>query len=871
MKSITFTIGEENKPKIEKYKDLKDSIFKEQYNKVLESIAEHIENVKRENGNSITFEKFNNIFAFIGDRGSGKTSCMMSIAEMLEFGEYKENNIIIHDQEKPKQNTSFYVLDLIDPSFFDSEFNIIELIIGKMFSTFKKSLDKNNTKAFECESETIYKKSELIKKFQEVQKDLKASQKKTFEDGDNIESLLNLASNVNLKESIKGLIDSFLDYFKNNNYLVIPIDDIDINTKHADIMVEEIRRYFVLPNVIILMAAKLSQLSHVLNLKHFREYEKLLDKAISSDDIKEMSERYLEKLIPTEHRIYLPEVENLYLASLKIINNDGSEDNEYITVKEAVTSLIFTKTRYLFYHTKGVTNFIVPSNLRELRHLIFLLYKMEDNNELKRGNVDGALYNKTIFKKYFFETWTENNLDSNGKKIASELISIADAGVFNKMAISLIYHNYKSYIDSNDELKNIVDKSNNFYNISLGDVLAIVDYLDDKVLYFSDRKLLFFIRSLYSIKLYEYYDEITEDHEIHEKYEKESILLNDERFVGLSNYDKIIGGNYINSNIKQLLPGGYDSILKIRFDIIKGLINKINDKKNNDDIAKLIDHLDNTVALNIVEFFALIISRKFDSKALNSNLYYRQSKEIYYNSDLSNLTKNITIDISSIFYNITRIEETYNRINPELFNIAKENNNSLYNKVKSKVIEREKYAGEDDSYIKNRFLSWSIIRNVEILNSLISEIEHDKLKNAGSGTGYPQKLRNFFSKVSSFTTKSYDKEDGSPYIINFGFYSVIKDFFPENKNLSYEIDSLFDLILTNNLFFTIDDFRNIIIDEAIKYDDLKQIVVDRSKSLDNNIRHEIDNYLNTLTTRKPVSCKHIEKNVLSKINNIING
>ena len=875
MKSITFTIGEENKPKIEKYKDIENSIFKEQYNKALKSIAEHIENVKKENGNSITFEKFNNIFAFIGDRGSGKTSCMMSIAEMLEFGEYKKNNIIVHDQEKPKQDTSFYVLDLIDPSFFDSEFNIIELIIGKMFSAFKDSLDKCNLNSA---SETIYKKNELIKKFQEVQKDLQASQKKIFEDGDNIESLLKLASNVNLKESINELICCYLKFLGKDEFLVIAIDDIDLNTKHADIMVEQIRRYFVLPNVIILMAANLSQLSNVLNRKHFKEYELLVDKnIISSSDVEEMSERYLEKLIPTEHRIYLPEVENLYLSSLTIKDNYGNKDDKYTTVKEAVTSLIFTKTRYLFYHTKGVTNFIVPSNLRELRHLIFLLYKMEDNNDLKKKNPEEALYNKAIFKKYFFETWTENNLDSKGQKIAKEIVNITDSSIFNKMVISLLYVNYNIFIDSNDELKNIVDKSNIFYNISLGDVLAIVDYLDDTVLYFSDRKLLFFIRSLYSIKLYEYYDEITEENEKFEKLEKESILLNDKRFVGLFNYDKIVGGNYINSSVKQLLPGGYDSILNIRFDIIKGLINKITGKNNNDDIDKLIDKIDDNVALNIVEFFALTISRKFDSKALNSNIYYRQSKEIYYDSDLSNLTKNITFDISSIFYNITRIKKAYDRINIDLFKKASKNNESLYNKilylVKDKNIKSFQYNTheEENKKINNRLLSWSMIRNIEILNSLLSEIEHDKLKNSGSGTGYIQKFKNFFSKVISFTAKSYDKEDGLPYIINFEFYSVFKDFFSKINNTNNVIDNLFDLILTNNLFFTIDDFRNIIDNEAIKYDDLKIIVLERTKSLDNNIQKEIDNYLNTLTTRKPVSCKHIEKNVLSKINNIING
>lgn len=822
MKPIKFTIGEENKPKIEKFTDINDSIFREQYSKAIESIAKHIEDVNGENGYSITFEKFNNVFAFIGDRGSGKTSCMMSIAEML-----KEEKCI--DERFNKEN-SFKVLDLIDPSFFDEQFNIIEIIIGKMFKEFKNDIDNN----LNYNSNKKGDKNELITAFQDVQKDLRASQKKSFEDGDSIEGLLDLASNVALKDSILNLVKLYLKYFDNKKYLVIPIDDIDLNTQHADVMVEQIRRYFVLPNVIVLMAAKLNQLSHVLNRKHFKEYAELVNKSvISSGDVEEMSERYLEKLIPTEHRIYLPLVDAFYLTPLIIKNNDGKEGDKYPTVREAVTSLIFTKTRFLFYHTNGATSFIVPSNLRELRHLVFLLYRMVDNNFLKRTNPEGALYNKDIFKKYFFETWTENNLDGMGKRIVRELVSIQEASILNKTVVSNLKENLSlSFNDSEQEVefRQIIDKKNKNYNISLGDVTALLDYLEDSVISISDKKLVFFIRSLYSIKLYEYYDEITEG-QLKVNKEK-TILINDKKFEGLTNYDKIVAGNYINSNIKELFPSGYKQILNIKFDIIKLMISELDSHKENKASFEIENiQLDYDLALQIVEFFALTISRKYESKNVGSNLIYRQSKEIFYNSDLGNLRTNANFDIASIFYNITRLENSYNRIDSRLFNFAKNNENSIYNKIINKCVKyknwyKDRYENDDDR-LKYGILSWSIIRNIEILNSLLSEIEHDKYKGNNAGSGYAKKIENFFKRVCEFTVESYDKGDGVPYKIDFEFYEIfqklMKDI-PDEKNI-------LDLIMKSKPDLPklkIEYFNSIKleIDSKIKYkiSDIKEII-----------------------------------------------
>ena len=163
----------------------------------------------------------------------------------------------------------------------------------------------------------------------------------------------------------------------------------------------------MLPNVLICMAVKLEQLKYIIK-KHFAHEFQILNREGSMDDLLEaMSERYLEKLVPHERRFYLPDLEVNFYRSLVIyrdVNDKGG--TQYNSIREAVLTLIFQKTRFLFYNTKGKTSYIVPRNLRELRTIISLLFNMQDYWE---GDVRPE-YNKQLFLKYFFFFFFPNNL-----------------------------------------------------------------------------------------------------------------------------------------------------------------------------------------------------------------------------------------------------------------------------------------------------------------------------------------------------------------------------------------------------------------------------------------------------------------------------
>ena len=94
-----------------------------------------------------------------------------------------------------------------------------------------------------------------------------------------------------------------------SNFLVIPIDDVDICSADIYRCCEEIRNYLVLPNVIILMAADHEQLVHVMYQKYLQMNKELLtyEPENAKEECSRLASGYLLKLLPVNHIVELPE------------------------------------------------------------------------------------------------------------------------------------------------------------------------------------------------------------------------------------------------------------------------------------------------------------------------------------------------------------------------------------------------------------------------------------------------------------------------------------------------------------------------------------------------------------------------------------
>lgn len=902
--TITFKIGEETRPVLE-IKNLKNSIFAELYQKAFVEINKYVEKVQSIE-DPYTYEGINNIFAFIGERGAGKTSCMMSVAKALENNNkvsYESLGLIDSPDSKVPflQKNTFTNSVLIDPSFFDLKNNILSLIIAHLFKKFRDEASKSSCK------QDIKLKREVIECFEKVQKNLKhfLSDDKSG-NSDSLDTLVNFAATVDLQKDIKQLVEKYLKFIPSNtendsaNFLVLMIDDIDLHTKHAREMVEQIRKYFIQPNIIVLIAVKIDQLSNVIKNELSQEYKLLIDKnEMSFDLINEMVERYIGKLIPHAQRFYLPDASVYFNSKLKItsdkdtkkeannelINNDSTyKEDDLPELREHVLSLIYKKTRYLFYNSIDATSYIVPRNLRELRQLISMLVNMNDYQETSKDKTlkeKECLYNKALFRKYFIETWCYNNLDSEGIKHISELFNINNALQINKSCLLMLSSYFKNELSNittppdthsdNDtegaedysvlkdddkhtlpeyiisfspkykkEIERILDINNFNYNISLGDVMAIVDYLNLIVNEDKKRRFLFAIKFFYSVRLYEFYDELTDPINPQPLFpenvvsnENNKSVLRSDILSSYSNFTKLTAGSFFNLDVFELLR------------------KNITSKQPRDKRKINITHLKTLITDRnpLAEFFILCISMRQDNEKKDDQ--FREQTKIRFVNDFTKASI-AWFDLGSVFFNMMDIKQAYRRFDDsdEFFTDMLEKEDSLISRIITKTLER-KYRDEniknwftyirsknpnikerEDAYmhILPRIQSWVAIRNMEVFDDLkYYFIQNMQMK----GTDLSH-INQFFNRLSkNYNIQTYDNSSkDDKYQINWSLFDSFNQIITNKKNNSEtNFKKVFDYILITNEIKSIQDELN-------KAEKELQSETDKQQTLEYELEHD---------------------------------
>lgn len=815
-RTITFNIGDENRIVVENInKDtIKSSIFSEPYQYILNALDHYIDALPDNRDDDFKSNDIwrNNIFAFIGERGSGKTSCMRSIVHLLEEPRNSQlDNVVL--------KSNFYALDMIDPSFIDSESNIIGVILATLY---KKFLDHSHNV-----NEGL--KFKLAESFARVQHDFSRMMTKSAIPDDDLEALSSLSAAIDLRTSMYDLIDKFMKYMgKENAILLIPVDDIDLHSKAATIMVEQIRKYLVLPNVLVVMAMKINQLAKLKRLQYSTEYRD--DKQTLNDkDLDEMVDRYITKLVPYNHRVYMPESTVYWDAGLHI-NQKNASCYKFESVRQAVPELIFRKTRYLFYNSAVKTSFIVPDNLRELRQIIRLLVDMKDYWQYDGdGKIIAEEYNnKEVFKKYLFESWVKNHLDADSQEGIKEFASISEAIQINATALRIIRDKFEQdmyFVPKDSAISNILKSNNQVYNIAIGDVLAIIDFMERKDITLEQLHFLFMIKTIYSMRLYEFYDqyieELNDNKEFNGEMTSERVLARGlYQDMKLPNYLKLVGGRFFNTRMIVELPKKsdypYRSNRVINLEALKALMKICTEKSEN-----LMP-----IELKMAEVFMLCTARIFKSKhylPLKDKAYiesnYREYRELVYAASLARKPKGYW-DIGAFLFNVVDIERCYQRFEygDEFIDLMNQSDasfsNSLYNGFKSLAKsdirnmspkDYQDYCNAHSSLLvsentelpvsdRHIWLSWACVRNAEILCDLVAFLDEDEYKNSGDDVKI---LERFFLLMSQYSIYSYDKtgngEEGDYYRINYRFARLVMETLKEISS-SYSLKEIFKLI-----------------------------------------------------------------------------
>lgn len=679
MEKIKFYIGDENRV-FEETDIQKSQLFKEQYAQLCERIADYNKINSQALSTKLSANAYGNIFVINGERGAGKTSVLTSLRNYL---------INVSNNTNPHLKCGSYLApEIIDPSFFHSNANILQIIIAELFRNFQIYKD-----SYDVAIETQNKIINIFEKIKHALVVLDNSKRENWDD--DIESLVDMSDAVNLREYIANCIGEILKLHK-KELMLISIDDIDLNTEHAYRMLEQLRKYLTLPNVVIIMATKMEQLRQILE-KHFtEEFSIMIDKGkmMKYENISEISSRYLLKIIPLENIVNLNNAKAILDKPITIVLPNQKELEENST-ELLVLKLIWEKTGYMFLKRPSGFNFSVPRNLRELRFFIKFLVNMPNGEENKNQN-------RSQYQEYFKNEWIEENLLNVDKEKVIALFYVDDIQTLNKKIIDTILPKGKTLFSSPSN--EIIDEENKIYNVSLGDVMTIIINLQETATDEQQMKFLHAVKTIYTFYLEENYQKLLTDSELKNK---KIVNLSLKGVEGmLSGYQRLVGGALLNSvGFENILPNSTPRLSRMHHIVNLGVA------ENNE----------------LLRLLAMVYS---GDKERNPMEEYRKRNERYYSRSLYQVKKFI-IDWLYLLYSIPfYMEQNYRFCEgpiPENFLSGQ-----IINNVAHRLgVDVEEMENDDNNQALTNLKKWfegTCIHSIDVLEKIYQRLQEHVFK-----------------------------------------------------------------------------------------------------------------------------------------------
>lgn len=467
-----------------------DRFFYPVYSKSAELVKEIIAHFPEDDSDDLFGGDYhNNIIMYCAERGSGKSSAMYTFAKALAHSQKDgaASEALLKLFGKNMSNYSFSVLSPIDPTMISELDLFMRIILSKMFSKLREKWDEAAKNGGSHPTGNIQNdkicRSDIVKKFTKCYRYLDVIYQSggKFDCNDDLEDLTDLGDSGRFKDEFRSLVKDFLCEMtgrssKTNSVMVIPIDDADLNSKMAFNIVEDMRKYCIIPNVIILMAVNIEQMHYVLEQHFVKDFKMLID--ISKEDRKEiktvdvpechnMAMRYVDKVLPAAHQIYLPTVDdfirnNSSILTVKYFSEDNKERREIldfdtmdgkkvIGYQELLLRLIYNKTGIALVKPRSYLHNILPKTMRGLSHFLAHMCALPDlDNTLgiteifeltKNKDMEKAIGrtcseaqaelrkrkdNLKAFKQYFLKNWCTVRLSQKHREVIEILENTSD-------------------------------------------------------------------------------------------------------------------------------------------------------------------------------------------------------------------------------------------------------------------------------------------------------------------------------------------------------------------------------------------------------------------------------------------------------------
>lgn len=474
----------------------------------------------------------NNIIAFSGDRGQGKSSAMLTFSNLLKNCKRSPYKEFLGDFLSEK---NYVVLDRIDPTKLEDNDNILLIIISKIFNEFCNLWNDSDKK-------NIAQYSTLLEQFQlcyEEVMTIKGSNESDNSFANALENLGRIGDSGNLKNDLWKLLEMFFD-FENRctnrpnenekNFLIIQLDDTDLNTQNAYKIVEDIRKYFMIPNVIVLMAIDLSQLTKAIEqyfINKYKVYNEYYDNHYLIEH-RRVAVKYIDKLIPGDRKIFLPKLtlitgENAEIVRLEYLDSEKNNilsfkdrnNNDIYDIQELIIRLIYEKTGIVYVKPKTYVHDVIPNTMRELVNFLSILNKMPtiENSYTDLNDINTRMDNIKKFETYFVEVWTPNyvplhyyekvisfiaaSMATKNKQLIKDLKNIISSVFPGDYAEKRIYN-----IDITEpQVITIIKAIENEGKYTLADIRIALNAFEDEFPQEDTYNFVFAIKTLYSIYL----------------------------------------------------------------------------------------------------------------------------------------------------------------------------------------------------------------------------------------------------------------------------------------------------------------------------------------------------------------------------------
>lgn len=414
--------------------DFKNSVYKNVYKEAYLRVEDIIRNAGEQNNvnrriSAALQADFPNIITFIGTRGVGKTSVMLSFLEALKDYCPDEDRNNTFYTFKGLGNILFTCLNCIDGSLMEHGEDIFKTILAQMYQKF---IDLEKGGDIHKGADFDFRKRELMRELEDVYRtvcEIETMEKNQIMAGEAyMSSLQSFSSSQKVRKDFVKLIGNFTDLMRYNrfgrtiqsdaHYVVIAIDDIDLNIQNSFSMLEKIHRYCTVPNVIVLLTLDVQQILSIVT-KHFYEVAPKVNKLLIAQEqyVRNLSMDYLEKVLPVNYRIYMPGVNK------KVVIQKEKTD-----VKKSILGKLYRRTGICFDSQGLKRHFYVPSSMRELTGFYLMLESM---GKLNKAHLTDA--------SPFSGQTLDNEKIEEIKNTVEENYSILLADLENRLVLEKVY------------------------------------------------------------------------------------------------------------------------------------------------------------------------------------------------------------------------------------------------------------------------------------------------------------------------------------------------------------------------------------------------------------------------------------------------